>query len=44
MFAAATLLKRPRTPPNSSTVDYQSGDSEHIMKRSRPIGQAMEEV
>lgn len=43
-LGAATLLKRPRTPPNSSTVDYQSGDSEHIMKRSRPIGQAMEEV
>ncbi|KAH7432223.1 hypothetical protein KP509_07G013800 [Ceratopteris richardii] len=43
-LGAAALLKRPRTPPNSSTVDYQSGDSEHIMKRSRPVSQAMEEV
>lgn len=43
-LGAATLLKRPRTPPNSSTIDYQSGDSELIMKRSRPVSQAMEEV
>ena len=41
---AATLLKRPRTPPNMSNVDYQSGDSELIMKKTRPGGQTMEEV
>lgn len=41
----AALLKRPRTPPtNAPTVDYQSGDSEHLMKRSRPGGQAVEDV
>ncbi|KAH7431915.1 hypothetical protein KP509_08G073000 [Ceratopteris richardii] len=34
--SAAVLLKRPKTPPgNSSTLDYQSADSEHIMKRVR---------
>ncbi|KAH7416085.1 hypothetical protein KP509_14G074400 [Ceratopteris richardii] len=37
---AAALLKRPRTPPTSnSALDYQSADSEHIMKRvSYPVG------
>ncbi|KAH7427885.1 hypothetical protein KP509_10G065300 [Ceratopteris richardii] len=34
--AAAALLKRPRTPPGSTSLDYQSADSEHIMKRVRP--------
>ncbi|CAM6106427.1 unnamed protein product [Calypogeia fissa] len=39
------LLKRPRTPPtNTPTVDYQSADSEHLMKRPRPGGQAVEDV
>lgn len=43
--AAAALLKRPRTPPgNNSTLDYQSADSEHIMKRVRSAGQAVDEV
>ncbi|KAH9559782.1 hypothetical protein CY35_06G073900 [Sphagnum magellanicum] len=33
---SAALLKRPRTPPGSaSTVDYQTADSEHLMKRTR---------
>ncbi|XP_024528644.1 topless-related protein 1 isoform X2 [Selaginella moellendorffii] len=32
----AALLKRPRTPPANSTIDYQSADSEHILKRPRP--------
>ncbi|KAI5063925.1 hypothetical protein GOP47_0020595 [Adiantum capillus-veneris] len=43
---AAALLKRPRTPPaNNSTLDYQSADSEHIMKRVvRSGGQAVDEV
>lgn len=43
--AAASLLKRPRTPPgNNSALDYQSADSEHIMKRVRSGGQAVDEV
>ncbi|KAH8952549.1 hypothetical protein BDL97_09G090800 [Sphagnum fallax] len=33
---SAALLKRPRTPPGSiPTVDYQTADSEHLMKRAR---------
>jgi hypothetical protein len=44
LYTASTLLKRPRTPPNMSNVDYQSGDSELIMKKTRPGGQTMEEV
>lgn len=32
------MLKRPRTPTNNSTVDYQTADSEHMLKRSRPFG------
>ncbi|KAL2612905.1 hypothetical protein R1flu_024597 [Riccia fluitans] len=39
------LLKRPRTPPsNTPAVDYQSADSEHLMKRPRPGGQPVEDV
>ncbi|XP_063945193.1 topless-related protein 4 isoform X5 [Daucus carota subsp. sativus] len=35
----AALLKRPRTPPsNSAAIDYQTADSEHVLKRSRPFG------
>ncbi|GLJ08649.1 hypothetical protein SUGI_0092930 [Cryptomeria japonica] len=42
---AAALVKRPRTPPvNTPTVDYQSGDSEHLLKRARPSAQPGEEV
>lgn len=35
----AALLKHPRTPPlsNPAIMDYTSGDSDHISKRSRPI-------
>jgi hypothetical protein len=41
----ATLLKRPRTPPSTTpTVDYQSADSEHLMKRARPGVQPVDEV
>ena len=41
----AALLKRPRTPPsNTPTVDYQSADSEHLMKRARPGVQPVDEV
>lgn len=33
------LLKRPRTPPNNNpAMDYQTADSEHVLKRSRPFG------
>ncbi|GLJ09472.1 hypothetical protein SUGI_0110320 [Cryptomeria japonica] len=40
-----SLLKRPRTPPTSATlVDYQTADSEPLMKRVRPIPQSIEEV
>jgi hypothetical protein len=36
MWETAALLKRPRTPPGSApTVDYQTADSEHLMKRTR---------
>jgi len=31
-------LKHPRTPPTNPSVDYPSGDSEHVAKRTRPIG------
>ncbi|KAF8400581.1 hypothetical protein HHK36_013880 [Tetracentron sinense] len=33
------ILKHPRTPPtNNPAVDYPSGDSDHVSKRTRPIG------
>ncbi|KAI4379481.1 hypothetical protein MLD38_005772 [Melastoma candidum] len=31
-------LKHPRTPPTNSVMDYQTADSEHVLKRSRPFG------
>lgn len=35
----AAILKRPRTPPsNNAALDYQTADSEHVLKRSRPFG------
>ncbi|XP_031271901.1 topless-related protein 4-like [Pistacia vera] len=34
---AAALLKRPRTP-NNPGMDYQTADSEHVLKRTRPFG------
>eukprot|EP01018_Ginkgo_biloba_P028115 Gb_27991 [translate_table: standard] len=41
----AVFLKRPRTPPGSAPiVDYQSADSEQLMKRIRPVPQSIEEV
>ncbi|KAI7728572.1 hypothetical protein M8C21_001090 [Ambrosia artemisiifolia] len=33
------LLKRPRTPPtNNPAADYQTADSEHVLKRTRAFG------
>lgn len=41
----ATLLKRPRTPPGSSSVvDYQTADSEQLIKRLRPVSQSIDEA
>nr|KAJ0202906.1 hypothetical protein LSAT_V11C500262900 [Lactuca sativa] len=35
----SALLKRPRTPPtNNPAVDYQTADSEHVLKRTRTFG------
>ncbi|XP_058115708.1 protein TPR3-like isoform X2 [Magnolia sinica] len=35
----AAILKHPRTPPtNNPAVDYPSADSDHVSKRTRPIG------
>ncbi|KAJ4957554.1 hypothetical protein NE237_024665 [Protea cynaroides] len=39
--AAAQFLKHPRTPISAPAMDYQSADSEHLMKRIR-TGQADE--
>ncbi|XP_031130262.1 topless-related protein 4-like isoform X2 [Ipomoea triloba] len=36
---AASMLKRPRTPPgNNPALDYQTADSEQVLKRPRPFG------
>lgn len=40
----SAILKRPRTPPNNAAVDYQTADSEHALKRSRPFGMSDEVV
>ncbi|KAJ9163078.1 hypothetical protein P3X46_022790 [Hevea brasiliensis] len=34
----AAILKRPRTPTNNPSIDYQTADSEHVLKRTRPFG------
>ncbi|MCL7047751.1 hypothetical protein MKW94_009116 [Papaver nudicaule] len=35
----AAMLKHPRTPPtNNHSIDYPSGDSDHVSKRTRPLG------
>ncbi|KAJ6932393.1 topless-related protein 1 isoform X3 [Populus alba x Populus x berolinensis] len=31
-------LKHPRTPPSNPSVDYPSGDPDHVAKRTRPMG------
>ncbi|XWS11792.1 hypothetical protein CRYUN_Cryun37aG0031000 [Craigia yunnanensis] len=36
---AASMVKRPRTPPtNNLAMDYQTADSENVLKRPRPFG------
>ncbi|XP_057454641.1 protein TOPLESS-like isoform X2 [Lotus japonicus] len=35
-------LKHPRTPPTNPSVDYPSGDSDHVSKRTRSIGMSDE--
>ncbi|KAK4257416.1 hypothetical protein QN277_007009 [Acacia crassicarpa] len=34
----AAILKRPRTPTNNPAMDYQTADSDHVLKRTRPFG------
>ncbi|XP_073010395.1 protein TPR3 [Typha latifolia] len=34
----AAILKHPRTPNTNPAVDYPSADSDHVSKRTRPIG------
>lgn len=37
------MLKHPRTPPaNNPALDYQTADSEHVLKRPRPFGMSEE--
>ncbi|GLT74988.1 hypothetical protein SLA2020_467470 [Shorea laevis] len=31
-------LKHPRTPPTNPSIDYPSAESDHISKRTRPLG------
>ncbi|XP_023762146.2 protein TOPLESS-like [Lactuca sativa] len=31
-------LKHPRTPPTNPSLDFPSGDSDHVSKRTRPMG------
>lgn len=39
LIMIGAILKRPRTPPtNNPVMDYQTADSEHVLKRSRPFG------
>ncbi|KAF6158051.1 hypothetical protein GIB67_014845 [Kingdonia uniflora] len=37
-FVTAAMLKHPRAPPTNHSVDYPSGDSDHVSKRTRPLG------
>ena len=35
----ASMLKHPRTPSTANpSMDYPSGDSDHMSKRPRPVG------
>lgn len=35
VLPSAAFLKHPRTPPGGPGMDYQTADSEHLMKRLR---------
>lgn len=37
-------MKHPRTPPTNPSVDYPSADSDHVSKRTRPIGMSDEVI
>ena len=44
-LVGALLNKRPRTPPGTASgLDYQTADSENLLKRVRPPGPPAEEV
>ena len=44
-LVGALLNKRPRTPPGTASgLDYQTADSENLLKRVRPPGPPPEEV
>lgn len=39
LYDITAIVKRPRTPPtNNPAVDYQTADSEHVLKRTRTFG------
>jgi hypothetical protein len=38
LLLTAAFLKHPRAPTSAPGIDYQSADSEHLMKRMR-VGQ-----
>jgi hypothetical protein len=43
LHLVAALLKHPRTPTTANPgMDYPSGDSDHISKRTRPVGMSEE--
>lgn len=37
LFIAA-IVKRPRTPTTNQAIDYQTADSDHVLKRTRAFG------
>lgn len=37
-YFGVAALKHPRTPPSNNALDYPSADSEHVSKRTRPMG------
>jgi len=38
LLPCVAALKHPRTPPSNPSVDYPSGDPDHVAKRTRPMG------
>ncbi|WZZ83310.1 hypothetical protein YC2023_103882 [Brassica napus] len=37
-YCVRAALKHPRTPPTNPALDYPSAESEHVSKRTRPMG------